>query len=222
MELRKNPKIDLDRKRGVFFNIGLLISLALVTTAFEWKFYSDGIVVIPEALDSEFEELIEIPPTVIPPPPPPVVEPVFVEVPDKEEVEEIKIIIDAEMLDDEAIPELIFDEEIPDEPVDEIITIAEKMPEPAGGLGSFYKYVGESMDYPKAARRMGIEGRVFVQFVVDKDGSLTEVKTIKGIGGGCDEEAERVLRNAPPWTPGKQRGKPVKVRMVLPITFRLN
>ena len=78
------------------------------------------------------------------------------------------------------------------------------------------------MKYPSQARRMGIEGRVFVQFVVDKDGTVTEVKSVKGIGAGCDEEAERVLRMSPKFKPGKQRGRSVKVRMVLPIIFRLN
>ena len=78
------------------------------------------------------------------------------------------------------------------------------------------------MKYPNQARRMGIEGRVFVQFVVDKDGQLTEIKAVKGIGAGCDEEAVRVLKSAPKWKPGKQRGRPVKVRMILPITFKLS
>jgi len=68
---------------------------------------------------------------------------------------------------------------------------------------------------------MRIEGRVFVQFVVDKDGSITNVEVLKGIGGGCDEEAVRVVKNAPKWNPGKQRGRPVRVKMVLPITFKL-
>jgi protein TonB len=78
------------------------------------------------------------------------------------------------------------------------------------------------MKYPAQARRMGIEGKVFVEFVVDKDGTLTEVKTVKGIGAGCDEEAVRVIQSAPKWKPGKQRGRPVKVRMILPIIFKLS
>ena len=77
------------------------------------------------------------------------------------------------------------------------------------------------MKYPSQARRMGIEGRVFVEFIVDKDGTLTNVKAIKGIGAGCDEEAERVIKNHPKWNPGKQRGKAVKQKIVLPITFKL-
>ncbi|MEO9849854.1 MAG: energy transducer TonB [Reichenbachiella sp.] len=224
MELRKNPKIDLERKRSAFFNIGLAISLLLVTSAFEWKFYNDGIVEIPDHFDENFEEIIEIPPTVQPPPPPPVVElPRIIEIEDDIEIEEeIKVIFDAEVDEDDVIEDIIFDTPLDEEVVEEPLLFVEKMPEPLGGMDSFYRYVGKKMKYPNQARRMGIEGRVFVQFVVDKQGRLTEVQAIKGIGGGCDEEAVRVVKNTPQWSPGKQRGRPVKVRMVLPITFRLN
>ena len=88
-------------------------------------------------------------------------------------------------------------------------------------MSAFYKYVATTLRYPAQARRMGIEGKVFVQFVVDKDGSLTDVQAIKGIGAGCDEEAVRVISKAKKWKPGKQRGRAVKVRMILPITFKL-
>ena len=77
------------------------------------------------------------------------------------------------------------------------------------------------MKYPAQARRMGIEGRVFVEFIINKDGSLTEIKFIKGIGAGCDEEAVRVIQSAPAWNPAKQRGKAVKQRYTLPIIFKL-
>ena len=92
---------------------------------------------------------------------------------------------------------------------------------PKGGMSAFYKYVGDKMKYPAQARRMGIEGKVFVEFVINRDGSITDVKAIKGIGAGCDEEAVRVVQSAPPWNPGKQRGKPVRQRYVVPITFKL-
>ena len=113
-------------------------------------------------------------------------------------------------------------EEAPDEEVaDEIFTVVEQQPTPDGGMAAFYKYVSKNLKYPAQARRMGIEGRVFVQFIVDKDGSITSVQSVKGIGAGCDQEAARVIRGAPKWKPGKQRGRPVKVRMILPITFKL-
>ncbi|MEM9674201.1 MAG: TonB family protein [Bacteroidota bacterium] len=104
---------------------------------------------------------------------------------------------------------------------DNIFITVEDQPEPEGGMRLFYDYVQSNLTYPAQARQMGIEGKVFVQFVVDTDGSLTDVKAIKGIGAGCDEEAVRVIQEALPWNPGTQRGKLVKVRMVLPITFRL-
>ena len=83
------------------------------------------------------------------------------------------------------------------------------------------KYVGDKLKYPAQARRMGIEGKVFVEFVVGKDGAIQDVRAVKGIGAGCDEEAVRIIQGSPAWTPGKQRGKPVKQKMILPIIFKL-
>ncbi|XOV91419.1 MAG: TonB family protein [Bacteroidota bacterium] len=111
---------------------------------------------------------------------------------------------------------------IPEADTDEIFTIVQDQPEFPGGLKAFYDYVATNMEYPSEARRMGIEGRVYVQFVVDKRGQITEVEAVKGIGAGCDQEAERVLKRAPRFTPGMQKGLAVKVRMVLPIIFKLN
>jgi TonB family protein len=104
----------------------------------------------------------------------------------------------------------------------EIFDIVEDQPAPVGGMAEFYKYIGTNMKYPKQARSLGIEGRVFVQFIVDKEGNLTKVVAVKGIGAGCDEEAVRVIENAPKWNPGKQRGETVNVRMILPITYKLD
>ena len=105
---------------------------------------------------------------------------------------------------------------------DEVFMVVEDQPVPEGGMETFYRYVAENMKYPTQARQQGTEGKVFVQFVVDKDGALTDVKAIRGIGSGCDEEAVRVIKEAPAWNPAKQRGKFVKVRMVMPITFKIN
>lgn len=93
---------------------------------------------------------------------------------------------------------------------------------PDGGMDGFYKYISKNLVYPKEAKKKKIEGRVFVQFIVDKEGKITEVKTVKGIGGGCDEEAERLLRESKDWIPAQQRGKTVKVRMNIPIVFKLD
>lgn len=224
MELKKNPEKDLDKKSGMFMNIGLVVSLVLVITAFEWRFYDEGSLVDLGTLDDDFEDIMEIPPTEQPPPPPPVIQlPQIIEVPDEEEIEEeIEVDLDVEITEETVIEDIVFDDAPEEEVADEIFDIVEDQPTPPGGMSAFYKYVGKSMKYPNQARRMGIEGRVFVQFVVDKAGNLTNVKAIKGIGAGCDEEAVRVLKNAARWKPGKQRGRPVKVRMILPITFKLS
>ncbi len=104
----------------------------------------------------------------------------------------------------------------------EVFEKVEEQPFPEGGMEALYQHVAQNMRYPLKARQMGIEGKVFVEFVVEKDGSLSQVKTVKGIGAGCDEEAVRVLQSVPPFKPGSQRGKPVRVRMVMPIVFKLN
>ncbi len=116
------------------------------------------------------------------------------------------------------IEENVFEDESISE---EIFTVVEDQPFPKGDMASFYDYVGKSLNYPAQARSLGIEGKVFVQFVVDKTGKLTDVKAVKGIGGGCDKEAVRVIRESASWNPGLQRGQKVNVRMILPITFKL-
>ncbi|MEQ9377147.1 MAG: M56 family metallopeptidase [Imperialibacter sp.] len=104
---------------------------------------------------------------------------------------------------------------------EEIFTKVEEMPTPPGGMSAFYAYVARTLKYPRQARQMGVEGKVFIQFVVDTDGSVTEVQAIKGIGAGCDMEAASVIAQSPKWIAGKQRGKAVKTKMILPITFKL-
>ncbi len=103
-----------------------------------------------------------------------------------------------------------------------IFADSEVQPSPEGGMSAFYEYIRRNLRYPALPRQQGVEGKVFVQFVVETDGSLTNVEVIRGIGSGYDEEAVRVVRQSVPWNPGTQNGKLVKVRMVLPITFKLN
>nr|WKN35536.1 M56 family metallopeptidase [Tunicatimonas sp. TK19036] len=103
-----------------------------------------------------------------------------------------------------------------------VYTVVEEQPAPEGGMETFYQYIAKNLQYPLKARQMGIEGRVFVQFVVNENGELTDFQALKGIGAGCDAEAIRVLEGASGWQPGMSEGKPVKVRMVLPITFKLD
>jgi TonB family protein len=94
--------------------------------------------------------------------------------------------------------------------------------EPKGGMQSFYRYVGQTMRYPTDARRAGIEGRVFLEFVVGKDGTISDARVIRGIGGGCDEEAIRTIMRSPNWIPGKQRGRPVRTKFNLALIFKLS
>jgi TonB family protein len=104
----------------------------------------------------------------------------------------------------------------------EVFTVVEKTAQPVGGMPALYDLVGKNIQYPVEARRKNVEGKVFVQFIINEDGSLSDFTVLKGIGEGCDEEAVRVLKLSPNWTPGKQRGVAVKQRMVLPITFGLS
>jgi protein TonB len=205
MELKKNPNADLNKKAGLYRNIGFVLSLAIVLFAFEYKSYDDtGVKNLGQVAD-DFEDLMEIPPTEQPPPPP----------------QEIEVDLDVDMTEETVIEEIVFEEAPEEEEADEIFTIVEDQPGFPGGMGAFYQFVSKNLKYPNQARRMGIEGKVFVQFVVDRDGTITEVASIKGIGAGCDEEAVRVIKSSPKWSAGKQRGKAVKVRMILPITFKL-
>lgn len=224
MEAKKTEKADLTNKTWLFFNIGLTASLLVAVMAFEYKKYDDTGVKDLNKNSNQMEEIIEVPPTDLPPPPPPKIQqPQIVEVPDEEEIEEeIKVEFDVEVTEDTKVEEItIAPVEEPKEEVDEIFTVVEETATPKGGMQAFYEYVGKKLKYPAQARRMGTEGKVFVQFVINKDGSISDVVAIKGIGAGCDEEAIRIIQGAPAWTPGKQRGKAVKQRMVLPITFKL-
>ncbi len=108
------------------------------------------------------------------------------------------------------------------DPNDEVFTVVEDQPVPYGGMDAFYEFISEDLQYPEEARNNKVEGKVFVQFVVDEEGNVTNVKAVKGIGFGCDKEAVRAVKNSPKWKPGKQHGRKVKVRMVLPITFSLS
>ena len=223
MEPKKAPEADLRKKSFLFLNIGLIVSLAIVLFAFEYKQYEGGDTKDLGGIVDDFEETLDIPPTNQPPPPPPKIQqPEIIEVPDEEEIEEeIEVDLDVEITEEDVIEDIVFEDAPEEEVADEIFTIVEDQPQYPGGMSAFYQFVFKNLKYPSQARRMGIEGRVFVQFVVDKDGTIKDVVAVKGIGAGCDEEAVRVIKGSPKWKAGKQRGKPVKVRMILPITFKL-
>jgi TonB family protein len=103
----------------------------------------------------------------------------------------------------------------------EVFDVTEIQPSPAGGMEGWMKYLAESLQYPEEAKKQGIEGTVIMTFIINSDGTISDVETLRGVGGGCEEEAMRVIQNAPNWTPAQNGGKPVNCRMRLPLKFKL-
>ena len=225
MEAKKNPKYSLTRTIPMFRLLGLTISLSLVTIAFEWpSTQAEEVMDLGDVNTNDFQEIIEIPPTEQPPPPPPNTQiKEIVVVPDEAEIEEeLDVELDVEVIEETRVEAVVFEmAEMEVEEVEEVFVVVEDMPEFPGGIQEFYASIGRELNYPDQALRLGIEGRVYVEFTVDRDGALTDVHVVKGIGAGCDTEAVRVIRTLPNFIPGKQRGKPVKVKMVLPVLFKM-
>jgi protein TonB len=221
MERKKSEEADLEKKRVPLIIIGLLFSTALVLVAFEWKTYETQVKDLGELeLELVEEEIIPISQQQPPPPPPPPAPTTVIEiVEDEEEIEEELVIEDLEV-DEET--EIEFIEEVEEEVAEEqIFTIVEEMPTFPGGDAALMKYLGNNIKYPAIAKDAGIQGTVYVTFVVNEKGEVKDVRVLRSIGGGCDEEAIRVVESMPKWKPGKQRGKPVKVQYNLPIRFTL-
>jgi protein TonB len=154
-------------------------------------------------------------------PPKVVKEEVVEEIPTIEEIKQHEVAA----VEVEGPTEIVFEEPVEEVVVEDdnkIFTVVEQQPEFQGGYEAMMNFIKKNMRYPASARRMGVDGTVYVSFVVSKDGSISEVKTIRGISADCDKEAMRVVSMMPPWRPGKQNGKPVFVRFVLPIKFKLN
>jgi protein TonB len=224
MEVRKTPKADLENKKGYFFEIGMILALLVVFGAFSLKSYDKQTVnQLQIAADDVPEEIIPITEQKVKPPPPP----------PPRQVTQIKIVEDdVEVEDDldidvEADDATEFEEYVPPEEEEEeveeqqIFQVVENMPEFPGGRSALMKYLATNIKYPPYAKEAGIQGRVFINFVVETNGNITNVKVLRGIGGGCDEEAIRVVKSMPKWSPGMQRGKPVRVSFNLPVKFTL-
>jgi len=219
MEAKKNPEVDLERRKGSFSLIGLLIALAVSLVAFEWTTFERQVGAMGQ-LQMDFLEEEVIPPSATPPPPPPpppAPTTVLEIVDDEEEIVEVEI-EDQEVKEDTKVEIKQREEEVEEE---QIFTIVEEMPSFPGGEAELFKYLGKNIKYPQMATDAGISGVVYVTFVVDKDGKIRDAKVLRGIGGGCDEEAVRVVKSMPTWKPGKQRGKSVTVQYNLPIRFTL-
>ncbi|MEM7160810.1 MAG: energy transducer TonB [Bacteroidota bacterium] len=221
MELKKSNEANLEKSKTPIFLLGLLFALALSLVGWEWaKFDAKELGNLTFNGDFMEEEVIQNSVQQPPPPPPPQQQAQILEiVEDEEEVEEELEMEDLEVEEDTEIEVIEEVEEEVEE--DQIFTIVEDQPEFPGGMAEFQKYLGKNIEYPSLARDAGISGTVFVTFVVGKDGSINDVKVLRGIGGGCDEEAVKKLKKMPKWKPGKQRGKPVKVQFNVPVRFTL-
>ncbi|MBZ0242672.1 MAG: TonB family protein [Bacteroidales bacterium] len=224
MEIKKTSKADLENKKLLFRQIGLIIALAVVFLAFEYKNYDKRTLDLMErSVEDMTEEIIPITEQKVkpPPPPPPKQVTVLQVVEDDVKVDqeiEIDVEVNQETVIEVYVPP-VREEEVIEEA--EIFTVVESMPEFPGGPGKMMEYIAKNIKYPAMARESGIQGRVFVNFVVEPDGSVSNVKILRGIGGGCDEEAVRVVEDMPKWTPGRQRGKAVRVSFNLPVRFTL-
>ncbi len=223
MEIKKSPKADLENKKTLFREIGLIVALALVFFAFEYKSYDARTINIEQRIVEDIpEEIVPITEQTskpLPPPPPQQVTVLSI-VEDDVEVEDIEINVEVDQTEaiEVYVPPVREEEEVIEE---EIFTVVESMPEFPGGPGKMLEFIATNIKYPPMARESGIQGRVFVNFVVEPDGSVSNVNIIRGIGGGCDEEAIRVVKTMPKWTPGRQRGKAVRVSFNLPVRFTL-
>lgn len=222
MEVKKNPEVDVNKKSSMYFMIGAVVALSVLLLSFEWRVYDSTVSELGKlVLDAEEDEMIPITQQELPPPPPPPPQTTIIEiVEDDEEIEEELEIEDTDSDEDEVV-EIVEVEEEAEAAEEEIFTIVETNPSFPGGEGKMYAYLGNNMKYPPIARDNNIQGRVYVSFVVEKNGKITDVRVLRGIGGGCDEEAIRVVKSMPSWSPGKQRGKAVRVRFNLPIVFKL-
>ncbi len=225
MKTKKSPKKDLESKKLIFAQIGLIIALGLVLVAFEWKSYDKKEIEVWKRKVSEIPmDIIQI--TEQKDKPLPVLQKQVTAlniIDDEDEIEDDTIEIDAGADQnteiEEYVPVDIEEEEDFDD--DEIFVGVESQPSFPGGDIARIRFLYENIQYPAMAKETGIQGRVYITFVVERDGSITDVRLLKGIGGGCDEESIRVVKAMPKWIPGKQRERPVRVQFVLPIKFTL-
>ena len=217
MEPKKNPEANLERKRGLFLQIGLVVALLIVLVAFEYKSYEKVAYNLGALnLDDLEEEIIPITKQEVKPPPPPPPPPEVIEiVEDEVEIENEIEIEDTESDEDEEI-------EIEEEDDEEFFMVVENMPEFPGGDLGLMKYIQKNVKYPAIAKEYNITGKVYVSFIVDKSGSVTNVKIVRGVDKNLDAEAVRVVKSLPKYKPGKQRGKAVRVMFTIPINFTLN
>ncbi|MBB6324865.1 protein TonB [Algoriphagus iocasae] len=223
MENKKNPSSDIGRLSGMIFNLGLMLSVASVLVAFEWKAYEDYQIKTFDKEDNTWD-ILDIPVTnQDPPTPPPVIQQPEIEIiEDDIIIDKLDAVIDFG-IEEEPIPIDLAPSGPPVvEDPDEIKEFVEVQASFKGGMEKWYEYLKKNLKYPTQARRIGLEGTVIVRFVVNTDGSIQDVELVRTVGGGCDEVALDVIKNSPNWLPGRMKDRPVRSRMTMPIKFRLN
>ena len=228
MELKKSNKADLERRKGMYLVVGLVVSLSLVLIGFEWNKPPGGLDDSEMVKEIQFEdEMMQITRREEPKPEPKPEQPKVAEV---LEIVDDDVKIDDEFdFDMEATDDSEYDftsvmgdddEEIDE---DEVFYIVEDMPTFNGGDAAteFRKYIAQNLRYPEIAAENGISGRVIIQFAVNKTGKVVDAVIVRSVDPALDKEAVRVVMSSPKWVPGKQRGKAVKVLFTFPINFVL-
>lgn len=216
MALPKNPKVDIKRKWQKIFEISLAVALLLLIVAF--KFFPNfqtkqlGVEVVQELVD--VEDIVNTEQKTAPPPPPK--PPIPIEAPSDEDLEDVEI-EDTELDVEEEVAAPPPPQEEEEEVQLDFFMAVEEMPEPIGGITAIQKRI----IYPEIAKRAGVQGRVYIKAFVDETGTVKKAEVIKGIGAGCDEAAMAAVMKTK-FKPGKQRGKPVRVQVSIPILFKLN
>ncbi len=228
MEIKKSPKADLEGKKGIFFEVGLALALAILFFAFEWKSSTEEISQFQTVAEEQIEdEIIPITQQMVKPPPPPPAAPKLSDllniVEDESSIDEELEIEDADDESDNTEIQDISDfgdYDGEDTGEENIFMVVEDMPQFPGG--NVTKWIAKNVKYPQLAQENGIQGKVFIKFVIEKDGSITDVQVSRGVDASLDREAVRVIKAMPKWKPGKQRGKAVRVSYTLPINFQLS
>jgi periplasmic protein TonB len=229
MEIKKSPKANLEKKRILFTEIGLIITLSVVLFAFEWKTY-DKIENVFEQTTAVEIEVENVPITTEAPPPPPETPKVPI-LSDQIDIVDDEIKVDNDFmvsLEDDAnmaveivdyVPEVV-EENIEEAPIP--FALVEEKPSFMGGdANKFSSWVSKNMEYPEIAKENGVQGRVIIQFTVNADGKVSNVKILRGVDSSLDKEAIRVVSSSPKWKPGKQRDRAVKVIYNFPVIFQL-
>ena len=227
MEIKKSPKADLENRKTTNLLIGAILTLSVLFIGFEWSERDKQVTTDTGLAEIVFEEEIipiteqEQPKQAPPPPEAPKVEEVLEIMDNDSEVEESTI----QASDDtQAAVEVKYTPvEVEEEEVEEqqIFQVVEEMPEFPGGMGECMKFLGKNIKYPTISQENGVQGRVIVQFVVNRDGSIVDPVVVRGVDPYLDKEALRVISMMPKWKPGKQRGKAVRVKYTVPVMFRL-